>query len=114
MSVERIGTILPADNVPAAVDFLTAVLRTPATFVDGDRWAQFDIGPVRVSVAGTDREGEAAALSVKVTDLDATLNRLRETGCAVADPVIGPHERRVSVRLDRQSPWTVVLYEPMG
>jgi hypothetical protein len=112
MTVERIGTILPADNLAAAIDLLTAVFGTAATFVDSDRWAQFDIGATRVSLAGTDREGDTLSLAAKVTDLDATLARLRAAGFAAADPVTGPHERRTSVRPSPESPWAIVLYEP--
>ncbi|WP_406229603.1 VOC family protein [Nocardia sp. NBC_01009] len=113
MTVERLGTIFPADNLTAAIDLLTAVFGTKATFVDSDRWAQFDIGPARVMLAGTDREGDTPSLSAKVDDLDATLARLRAAGFAAADPVTGPHERRTSVRPTPDSPWAIVLYEPL-
>ena len=111
MTVERLGAIFPADNLTAAIDLLTAVLGTPATFVDGDRWAQFDIGPTRVMLAGAD-ERDIPSLAVKVADLDVTLARLRAAGFPADEPVTGPHERRTSVRPSRESPWAIVLYEP--
>ncbi|WP_433723713.1 VOC family protein [Nocardia sp. CA-129566] len=110
-TVERLGTIFPADNLTAAIDLLTAVLGTTATFVDGDRWAQFDIGPTRVMLAGAD-ERDIPSLAVKVGDLDATLARLRAVGFPADEPVTGPHERRTSVRPSPESPWAIVLYEP--
>ncbi|MFI6365339.1 hypothetical protein ACIBG0_21580 [Nocardia sp. NPDC050630] len=111
MTVERLATLFPADNLTAAIDLLTAVLGRTATFVDGDRWAQFDIGPTRVMLAGAD-ERDIPSLAVKVGDLDETLARLRTAGFAAEDPVIGPHERRTSVRPSVESPWAIVLYEP--
>ncbi|WP_431950832.1 VOC family protein [Nocardia lijiangensis] len=112
MSIERIGTILPTDDLPATVALLTALFGGPPTFVDGERWAQFDVGPSRIMVAGSDREGDAAALSVKVADLDATVTALRGAGIALADPVAGPHERRAALDATPGTPWSVVLYEP--
>ncbi|MEV5833204.1 VOC family protein [Nocardia sp. NPDC052112] len=111
MTVERLGTIFPADNLAAAIDLLTAVLGTTATFVDGDRWAQFDIGPTRVVLAGAE-ERDIPSLAVKVGDLDAVLARLRAAGFPADDPMTGPHERRTSIRPSRDSPWAIVLYEP--
>ncbi|TQM33588.1 bleomycin resistance protein [Nocardia bhagyanarayanae] len=112
MSIERIGTILPTDDLPATVALLSALFGGPPTFVDGDRWAQFDVGPARVMVAGKDREGDAAALSIKVADLDAAIAALRGVGVALADPVTGPHERRAALDATPGTPWSVVLYEP--
>ncbi|MCP2288511.1 hypothetical protein [Nocardia amikacinitolerans] len=112
MSIERIGTILPTDDLSATVALLSALFGGPPTFVDGDRWAQFDVGPARVMVAGKDREGDAAALSVKVADLDAAVAALRGAGVALADPVTGPHERRAALEATPGTPWSVVLYEP--
>ncbi|MFX0577537.1 VOC family protein [Nocardia nepalensis] len=108
--IERLGTIFPADNLTAAIDLLVAVLGATPTFVDGDRWAQFDIGPTRIMLAGAD-ERDIPSLAVKVGDLDATLARLRTAGFAADDPVTGPHERRTSVRPSLESPWAIVLYE---
>jgi hypothetical protein len=62
MTVERLATIFPADNLTAAIDLLTAVLGRTATFVDGDRWAQFDIGPTRVMLAGADERGRGSGV----------------------------------------------------
>ncbi|MBF6210323.1 glyoxalase/bleomycin resistance/dioxygenase family protein [Nocardia puris] len=112
MSIERVGTILPAENLLATVGLLEAVLGAPPTFVDDDRWAQFDVGPARIMVAGTDRENDGAALSVKVSGLDEILDRLRAAGIRVGDPVTGPHERRVVV--DSGAVWSIILYEPLG
>ncbi|MGV9817307.1 hypothetical protein [Nocardia xishanensis] len=112
MSIERIGAILPTDDLPGTVALLTALFGVAPTFVDGDRWAQFDVGPSRIMVAGSDREGDAAALSVKVADLDAAVAALRGAGVALADPVTGPHERRAALEATPGTPWSVVLYEP--
>ncbi|MGH3521148.1 MAG: VOC family protein [Haloechinothrix sp.] len=114
MRAERISPTFPADDIAAAVKLLTAVLGCAPTFVDGERWAQFDVNGSRVALAGTDREGDGPSLSVKVHGLDATSARLRAAGFDVGEPVSGPHERRAVIRPDHGFDWTVVLYEPAG
>lgn len=110
---ERISPIFPTDDLEQAVDFLAAVLGHAPTFIDGTRWAQFDVGGSRVMLAGTDRESDAPSLSVKVNDLDSTAARLREAGFDVGEPADGPHERRAVIHPDGAFAWTVVLYEPL-
>lgn len=111
-TTERISPIFPTDDLEQAVDFLAVVLGRAPTFVDGSRWAQFDVGGSRVMLAGTDREGDAPSLSVKVNDLDAAAARLREAGFDVGEPAVGPDERRAVIHPDGTFGWTVVLYEP--
>ncbi|WP_227980554.1 VOC family protein [Nocardia spumae] len=113
MTVLRVGPAYPADNLSAAVALLTALVGEP-TVADGDRWAQFDVGGVRIMLAGTDRADETPFLAVKVDDLDATLNDLRHKGFEVADPALGPHERRSVVRPAGESSWHIAVYEPIG
>lgn len=98
----------------STVALLSAVFGCAPTFVDGQRWAQFDVNGSRVSLAGTDREGDGPSLSVKVHGLDAAAARLRGAGFEVGEPVSGPHERRAVISPDHALAWTIVLYQPTG
>ena len=69
----------------------------PPSFVDGDRWAQFDVGGTRVSLAGTDRTTKIAGLMVKTEHLETLRESLKESGLSVSELVDGIHETRFSV-----------------
>lgn len=113
MTAERVSPIIPAGDFTTAVDVLATVLGRDPTFVDGDRWAQFDAGGSRVMLAGSDRETNGPSLAVKVGDLDATLARLHDAGVAVGPPTAGPHERRAVIPPSDAVPWAVVLYQQL-
>lgn len=108
MTAQRLSFILPVPDLEAAVGFWSALLGTGPTFVDGDRWAQFDHGGVRLSLAGTDRVSDRPGPMVKVEDLPAVRDRLRDGGVEVSDITTGAHESRAVVT----SPggWPLVLY----
>jgi hypothetical protein len=112
MSAQSLSAAFPVADMGAAVKFVSAVLGTEPTFVDGDRWAQFDVNGGRLALAGTDREGEGASVMVKVADLEAALAPLREAGFEVGESVEGPHETRV--RVVGPDGWAAVLYSPRG
>lgn len=96
---EKIATMLPVDDVAAAVAAWTQVLGTPPTFVDGDRWAQFDVNGSRLALAGKDRIGAGAGIMAKVADLEERRDRLTAAGLAPGGIEQGPHERRFSVEM---------------
>ncbi len=112
MTIQRISPAYPAENLPAAVELLTALIGEP-TFVDGQRFAQFDANGTRIMLAGTDRDADVPFLAVKVDDLDATVNRLRTSGFTMSEPTRGPHERRATLRIDSESSWYISVYEPL-
>lgn len=112
MSAQGLSAAFPVGDMTAAVAFMKAVLGIDPTFVDGDRWAQFDLNGNRIALAGTDREGEGASVMVKVPDLEAALGPLREAGFEVAPSVEGPHETRA--RVTGPDGWSAVLYQPRG
>lgn len=112
MTAQRIGSAYPSENLSATVALLTALVGEPA-FVDGDRWAQFDVGGTRIMLAGSDRDDETPFLAVKVNDLDATLNHLRSRGFQADEPRVGPHERRATVHIDHETRWHISVYEPL-
>ena len=111
MAVEKLSFVLPVDDLPGGVKFWTALLGTDPTFVDGDRWAQFDVGGSRLALAGTDRPADLPGVMVKVTALEEARTTLEAAGCAVSEIVAGAHERR-TVATDPAG-WPVVLYEPL-
>ena len=80
------------------------------TFVDGDRWAQFDVAGRRLALAGTDRVSDQAGIMIKVADLTAARADALAAGLAVSEPQTGPHEVRCVVTAP--GGWPVVLYAP--
>lgn len=109
--VEKLATVLPVKDMEAAVGAWSALLGAQPTFVDGDRWAQFDVAGSRLALAGADRSTDAAGVMVKVADLDAVYARLTEAGFAPASIETGPHERRFAVTMP--GGWAATLYQPL-
>ena len=116
----NMAAVFPAAKMDDTVGFVSAVLGVDPTFVDGDRWAQFDLGGARLSLAsgreGSGSSGSAgsaggAELVVKVADVVVEAERLRGLGWDVEGPVTGAHEVRVSVA--GPDGWGVVLYQPL-
>ena len=106
-----LASVFPAARLADGVRFLTTVLGIEPTFVDGERWAQFDLGGARLALAsGADSSG-AVQFVVRVADAVASAARLAEAGYDVAGPVAGPHEVRFSVT--GPDGWSVVGYEPV-
>lgn len=104
--------VIPVEDLAAAVAHWEAVLGGPPTFVDGTRWAQFDLGGRRLALAGTDRITDLPALMLKAPDLDAAREFLAQLG-ATLDPVeVGPHESRFLAR--GAGPMDIVVYSPAG
>ncbi|UGQ11985.1 bleomycin resistance protein [Yinghuangia sp. ASG 101] len=112
MSAQNLSAVFPVADMGAAVKFVSAVLGTQPTFVDGDRWAQFDVNGGRLALSGTDREGDGPSVMAKVADLAAALAPVREAGFDVGDSVEGPHETRA--RVTGPDGWSAVLYAPRG
>jgi hypothetical protein len=105
------AAVFPTGAMAGAVEFVSAVLGIAPTFVDGDRWAQFDLNGGRLSLASGAESSGSPQVMVKVADLDGVCGRLRGAGFDVGGPVTGPHERRVSVT--GPDGWGAVLYEPL-
>jgi catechol 2,3-dioxygenase-like lactoylglutathione lyase family enzyme len=106
---ESFTPVLPVDDLAAAVRFWSDVLGIEPTFVDGDRWAQFDLGPRRLALAGSDRATDSTALMVKVSDLEAARELMTRHGGDAGEIETGPHERRF---LGRASSGEVIFYSP--
>jgi hypothetical protein len=110
MPVEKLSFVLPVPELDAAVAFWKETLGIEPTFVEGNRWAQFDHQGVRVALAGTDRATDAPAVMLKVTGLETACEAIRAAGGSVSEIEVGGHERR-SVA-SGPGGWPVILYEP--
>jgi len=108
--IQGLNPVLPVDDLNQAVGVWSALLRAGPTFVDGDRWAQFDVGGRRLALAGTDRVSDRAGVMIKVTDLAASLDAARGQGLDVGEPQEGPHEVRCVVMTP--GGWPAILYQP--
>lgn len=112
MSAEKLAAVIPVDDLAEAVDRWTTLLGVEATFVDGDRWAQFDVGGTRLALAGADRSDDRPGLLVKVPDVAAYRSELVGQGISVSEIERGPHELRCVV--DGSGGFAVTFYSPAG
>ncbi len=111
MPAEKLSTAIPVADMGAAVAAWTELLGVEPTFVDGDRWAQFDLAGGRLSLAGADRVADEPVIMLKVADLVATRDALVASGRRVDDIAEGAHELRCVVPSSDDLP-TLVLYSP--
>ena len=110
MQISSLATVLPVDDVAAAAKVWQALLGVAPTFVDGDRWAQFDVAGRRLALAGTDRVSDAAGVMIKVDDLAAARAIAQASGLTVGDTQEGPHELRFAVLTP--GGWPAIFYAP--
>jgi len=108
MTARSLATVLPVDDLPTAVAIYTRLLGIDPTFVDGDRWAQFDLAGRRLALAGSDRVSELPGLLIRVTDLAAARADAAGLGLHVGAIQAGPHEDRCVVT--GPGAWPVILY----
>lgn len=94
MSAERISPVVPVDDLANAVTTWSTVLGVEPTFVDGDRWAQFDVGGSRLALAGTDRATDDAGVMIKVGDIQSAHDAYGQAGLEVGPVSEGAHEVR--------------------
>lgn len=112
MTAERIAPVVPTDDLAGAVERWSALLGVAPTFVDGDRWAQFDLAGGRLALSGADRVHDGPAVLVKVPDLDEARTRAQSLGFRVGDISTGPHERRcVTIDPDGHA---AILHSPLA
>ena len=110
MDIQGLNPVLPVDDLEAAVAVWSALLGVKPTFVDGDRWAQFDVAGRRLALAGTDRVSTAAGVMIKVDDLAAARATAAGQGLAVGEPETGAHEVRCVVMTP--GGWPAIFYQP--
>jgi hypothetical protein len=107
-NAEKLAVMLPSDDITSAVAIWTELLGVTPTFVDGDRWAQFDVNGSRLALAGADRVSDRAGVMIKVFDVTAARARAIKLGLEAGDLVEGHHEIRCSVC--GPDGWPVVFY----
>ena len=110
MDVQGIASVLPVDDMKAAVAAWSALLGAQPTFVDGEAWAQFDVAGKRIALAGTDRTSDKAGVMIKVGDLSAARDVAVGQGLKAGEIKEGAHELRCTVEGPGGCP--VVLYAP--
>lgn len=108
--IESFATVVPVPDLDEAVAYWSAVLGVEPTFVDGDRWAQFDVDGRRIALAGTDRFSEVPSLMLKSSDLDASHEAFAASGHEVGEITEGAHERRFEAIAP--GGWTIAVYAP--
>ena len=110
MDIQGVTPVLPVDDMAQAVQVWSALLGVAPTFVDGDRWAQFDVAGKRIALAGTDRTSDQAGLMIKVADLAEARRAAVGQGLVAGDIQTGPHE----IRFVAAAPggWPVTFYAP--
>ncbi|SHN15185.1 VOC family protein [Cryptosporangium aurantiacum] len=110
MTARSLAPVLPVDDLLAAVAVYTRLLGVLPTFVDGDRWAQFDLAGHRLALAGRDRAADHPGVLLKVDDLRSARAEAVAAGLPVEEIQTGPHEHRCVVT--GPGGWPVVLYSP--
>ncbi|HXM54431.1 MAG TPA: bleomycin resistance protein [Candidatus Dormibacteraeota bacterium] len=108
--IEGLTPVLPVSDLPQAVRLWSAILGTEPTFVDGDRWAQFDVAGRRLALSGADRIADVAAVMLKVPDLAAARAQATDLGLEAGEVQEGAHEHRCVVTGPDGVP--IVLYQP--
>lgn len=110
VTIEGMATVVPVSDMAGAVAFWRQALGVEPTFVDGERWAQFDAAGGRIALAGADRFADVPSLMLKTSDLEATREALARAGATVSEVAEGAHERRVEATVP--GGWTVAVYAP--
>ena len=100
-------------DMDAAVAFYRDVLELPFVRRDGDGWAEFDAGPIRLALHGADAPTPASGTVVfRVPDLDAVRFALRARGADIDDAVgeVEGFARFVTVRDPDRNPVKLIEY----
>jgi hypothetical protein len=112
MEIQKVTSVFPVDDLPGAIRIWSSIFGIAPSFVDGDRWAQFDLCGHRVALAGSDRAFDVPGLMIKVLDLASSAKQMADMGFNVSPPLEGPHEIRCSVETSSGS--ALVLYAAKG
>jgi hypothetical protein len=100
MRVEKIATVVPVGDLAAAVTTWSKLLGVEPTFVDGGRWAQFDVAGARLALAGADSVTRHPAPLLRVDDVAAARAEAATAGLETGPIEDGPHELRCLVWTD--------------
>jgi hypothetical protein len=109
--VKAVIPVMPSSDLAQDVALWQGLLGVAPTFVDGDRWAQFDVGAGRLALAGRDRVSVVRGFMLMVVDLEAARADAEALGLQVGLIEVGPHERRCVALGGHGAP--IVLYAPL-
>jgi hypothetical protein len=93
------------------VDQFRGLLGAEPSFVDRDRWAQFDYGGQRVALAGKDKLTKVPSLMIKVNDVAQARLLAIARGMSVGEVQTGLHELHCTVA--GPGGWPIVFYAPL-
>jgi hypothetical protein len=93
----KIASVLTSTAFGRDLIALTALFGDP-TFVDGDRWAQFDLAGARICLASPEEGAGPGAVLVRVDELGRAATVATGAGFSVDSPVVGTHEVRQRAR----------------
>lgn len=102
--------VVATANLHEAIRVWSELLGAQPTFVDGTRWAQFDLGHGRLALAGNDRVTQAPAVMLKVADVEQARARAIALSLPAAPLQHGPHEVRCLVQ--NINGWDLIFYAP--
>ncbi|MBB2910810.1 hypothetical protein FHS43_002073 [Streptosporangium becharense] len=105
-----LAPVIPCADLRKSAEVWAALLGAAPTFVDGGRWAQFDLASGRLALSGTDRVSSGPSVMVKVADVAAARAHAAELGLDAGPIETGPHEVRCVV--SGPDGWDVVFYAP--
>jgi hypothetical protein len=108
--IENLSPVLPVPDVDSAARVWAALLGVAPRFVDGERWAQFDVDGRRLALAGTDRMSDRAGVMIKVDDLAEARRRVLAAGLTADATMEGPHELRFTAA--GPGGWPITFYAP--
>jgi catechol 2,3-dioxygenase-like lactoylglutathione lyase family enzyme len=100
-------------DMDAAVAFYRDVLGLPLLRRDGDEWAEFEAGPVRLALHGAVEPAPASGTAVfRVADLDEARIVLADRGAVLDDHVgeVGGRARFATVRDPDGNPVQLIEY----
>ncbi|WP_428152166.1 hypothetical protein [Brevundimonas sp.] len=106
----KLSTVLTVTDLAAAVSDWTDILGVAPTFVDANRWAQFDLDGSRLALAGADRPAVPAGVMSKVENVHSERARLTAAGLTPGPIQAGLHEQRFT--LDAPG-GAIVFYQPL-
>lgn len=109
----KIGqVIVPVQSMDAALDFYAEALGLQLRFRDGDRYAAVSDGSATLALAAPDEQpSPTVTIGIKVDDVAAAADALRQRGVTVGEVQRGEHELRVAVADPFGNP--LVLYGPL-
>jgi catechol 2,3-dioxygenase-like lactoylglutathione lyase family enzyme len=101
-------------DMDAAVTFYADVVGLALVRRDGDEWAEFDAGPVRLALHGSDAAAPGGTVVFRVEDLDEARWALERRG-ARFDEYVGEVEGRARFATFRDpdgNPVQIIEYRP--